>query len=158
MELRFSCTNPSICLFLFHLQRAYWGFWLEINFIEGDIIIPVTHSHTRTMLCSRPHLTNAYELLNLRDFKISMLNKNYIFQCMGKIFCVEFQRVPFKFRTKCRLREVSRTFAIRHSMANVKSLTFDVWSYLAIKIQLFIFWRGRGHDGFFRRATLFCAK
>ena len=47
------------------------------------------------------------------------------------------------------LREVSRTFAIRHSMANVKSLTFDVWSYLAIQIQLFIFWRGRGHDAFF---------
>ena len=49
-------------------------------------------------------------------------------------------------------------FAIRHSMANVKSVTFDVWSYLAIQIQLFIFWRGKGHDAFFRRATLFCAK
>ena len=40
-------------------------------------------------------------------------------------------------------------FAIRHSMANVKSLTFDVWSNLAIQIQLFIFLRGRGHDAFF---------
>ena len=39
---------------------------------------------------------NAYELLNLRALKI----ENHIFQCMGKIFCVEFQRVPLKFHTK----------------------------------------------------------
>ena len=43
---------------------------------------------------------NAYELLNLRALKIPMLYKNRIFQCMGKIFCVEFQRVPLKFHTK----------------------------------------------------------
>ena len=43
---------------------------------------------------------NAYELLNLRALKISMLYKNHIVQCMGKIFCVEFQRVPLKFHTK----------------------------------------------------------
>ena len=43
---------------------------------------------------------NAYELLNLRALKISMLYKSNIFQCMGKIFCVEFQRVPLKFHTK----------------------------------------------------------
>ena len=42
----------------------------------------------------------AYELLNLRALKISMLYKNHIFQCMGKIFCVEFQRYPLKFHTK----------------------------------------------------------
>ena len=43
---------------------------------------------------------NTYELLNLRVHKISKLHKNHIFQCMGKIFCVEFQRVPLKFHTK----------------------------------------------------------
>ena len=43
---------------------------------------------------------NAYELLNLRALKISMLYKNHIFQCMGKIFYVEFQRYPLKFHTK----------------------------------------------------------
>ena len=37
---------------------------------------------------------NTYELLNLRALKMSMLYKNHIFQCMGKTFCVEFQRVP----------------------------------------------------------------
>ena len=45
-------------------------------------------------------LKNTYELLNLRALKISKLHKNHIFQCMGKIFCVEFQRVPLKFHTK----------------------------------------------------------
>ena len=29
-----------------------------------------------------------------------MLYKNHIFQCMGMIFCVEFQREPLKFHTK----------------------------------------------------------
>ena len=43
---------------------------------------------------------NAYELLNLRALKISMLYKSHIFQCMSMIFCVEFQRVPLKFHTK----------------------------------------------------------
>ena len=43
---------------------------------------------------------NAYKLINLRAVKFSLLNKLYIFQCMGKIFCVEFQRVPLKFHTQ----------------------------------------------------------
>ena len=42
----------------------------------------------------------AYELLSLRAVKNSLLYKNYIFQCMGKVFCVEFQRAPMKFHTK----------------------------------------------------------
>ena len=43
---------------------------------------------------------DAYELLNLRAPKISMQYKNHVFHCMGKICCVEFQRVPLKFHTK----------------------------------------------------------
>ena len=43
---------------------------------------------------------NAYELLTLRALKISMFHKRFIFQCMGKIFCVEFQRYPLKLHTK----------------------------------------------------------
>ena len=38
------------------------------------------------------HFKNAYELLNLRNLKFSTLYENHIFQCIGKIFCVEFQR------------------------------------------------------------------
>ena len=45
-------------------------------------------------------LKNVRELLILRALKISILYKNHIFQCMGKIFCVEFQRYPLKFHTK----------------------------------------------------------
>ena len=43
---------------------------------------------------------NTYELLNPRALKISVFNKNHIFQRMAKIFCVEFQRFPLKFHTK----------------------------------------------------------
>ena len=43
---------------------------------------------------------NIYELLNLRARKFSRVNKIHIFQCMGKILCVEFQRYPLKFHTK----------------------------------------------------------
>ena len=43
---------------------------------------------------------DVYEFLNLRAHKISMLYTICIFQCIGKIFCVEFQRVPLKFHTK----------------------------------------------------------
>ena len=39
----------------------------------------------------RGHFKKVYELLNLRAPKIPILCKNCIFQCMGKIFCVEFQ-------------------------------------------------------------------
>ena len=40
---------------------------------------------------------NTYELLNLRGLKFSSVNKIYIFQCIGEIFCVVFQRYPLKF-------------------------------------------------------------
>ena len=43
----------------------------------------------------RGRFKNAIELLNLRALKISMLYKINIFQCMGNIFCVEFQSVPW---------------------------------------------------------------
>ena len=43
---------------------------------------------------------NTYELLNLRALKFSPVNKIHIFQCMVKIFSVEFQRYPLKFHTK----------------------------------------------------------
>ena len=51
-------------------------------------------------ICPGGRFKNTYELLNLRALKFSKLHKNHIFQCMGKIFCVEFQRVPLKFHTK----------------------------------------------------------
>ena len=35
------------------------------------------------------------EWASLRALEISVLFKNHIFRCMDKIFCVEFQRVPY---------------------------------------------------------------
>ena len=43
---------------------------------------------------------NAYELLNIRSLKISMLHKNCVFHRVNKIFRVEFQMYPVKFHTK----------------------------------------------------------
>ena len=51
-------------------------------------------------MVSGERFKNTYELLNLRALKVSPVNKIYIFQCMGKIFCAEFQRYSLKFHTK----------------------------------------------------------
>ena len=48
----------------------------------------------------KKHFRKADELLNPRALKFSYVNKIHMFQCMGKIFCVEFQRVTLKFHTK----------------------------------------------------------
>ena len=55
-----------------------------------------------------------YELLNLRALKMSHVNKIHIFQCMGKIFCVEFQRYPLKFHTKYLTHALKDTIFIQH--------------------------------------------
>ena len=57
---------------------------------------------------------NTYELLNLRALKFSPVNKIHIFQCMGKIFYVEFQRVPLKFHTKYLTHTLKDKSFIKH--------------------------------------------
>ena len=57
---------------------------------------------------------NTYELLNLTALKISPVNTIHIFQCMGKIFCVEFQRYPLKFHTKYLTHTLKDTIFIQH--------------------------------------------
>ena len=42
------------------------------------------------------HFKNAYKRINLGALKYSLLNKLHIFKCMGKIFCVEFQKGTFE--------------------------------------------------------------
>ena len=68
--------------------------WMSVLFVFFSICFILR------LLWPGGHFNNTYELLNLRALKISKLHKNHIFQCMGKIFCVEFQRVPLKFHTK----------------------------------------------------------
>ena len=43
---------------------------------------------------------NADVLLNLRAPNITTLYKNNIFQCVGKVYCAEFQKYPLRFHTK----------------------------------------------------------
>ena len=63
---------------------------------------------------------NMYELLNLRALKFSHVNKIHIFQCMGKIFCVEFQRYPLKFHTKYLTHTILRALRFKSSNAFLK--------------------------------------
>ena len=52
------------------------------------------------MYLHRGQFENAYELLNLRALKFSPVNEIHIFQSIGKIVGVEFQRVPLTFHRK----------------------------------------------------------
>ena len=61
-------------------------------------------------MCLGGYLKNIYEPINLRALKFSLVNKLRIFQCMGKIFCGEFQRVPLKFHTKYLTHTLNNTF------------------------------------------------
>ena len=62
----------------------------------------------------RGRFKNTYELLNLRALKFSPVNKIRIFQCMGMIFCVEFQRYPLKFHTKYLTHTLKDVTFIQH--------------------------------------------
>ena len=57
---------------------------------------------------------NTFELLNIRALIFSVVNKIHILQCMGKIFCVEFQRVPLKFHTKYLTHTLKDMIFIQH--------------------------------------------
>ena len=74
-----------------------------ISIIERDIstILRVNLAVLPSILwVPRGRFKNTYELLNQRALKFSYVNKIHIFRCVGKIFCVEFQRYPLKFHTK----------------------------------------------------------
>ena len=64
--------------------------------------------------CPGGRFKKTYELLNLRALKISPVDKIHIFQCMSKIFCVEFQRYPLKFHTKYLTHTLKDTIFIQH--------------------------------------------
>ena len=54
------------------------------------------------------------ELLNLRALKFSPVNKIHTFQCIGKLFCVEFRRYPLKFHTKYLTHTLKDMIFIQH--------------------------------------------
>ena len=73
---------------------------------------------------------NAYEIVNLGALKSSLLNKLHIFQCMDKIFRVEFQRLPLKCHTKCLTHTLKDTTFIQ--VENLRALRFTS-SYAFLK-------------------------
>ena len=77
-------------IFVFRLYRI----WILTNHRHLQIFAPFWYGNRGG------RFKKTYELLNLRALKFSPVNKIHIFQCMGKIFCVEFQRYPLKFHTK----------------------------------------------------------
>ena len=62
----------------------------------------------------RGRFINTYELLSLRALKFSPVDTIYIFQCTGKIFCVEFQRYPLKFHAKYLTHTLKDIIFIQH--------------------------------------------
>ena len=110
------------------MQSDCW--WL------GDIRSRGISSHaidklSRYILVSTPgdHFKNVSELVNLRAPKFSILNKNHLFQCMGKIFCVEFQRFPLKFHTK----------NLTHTLKDVYFI--DKWQFMSSYIYELLYLR-----------------
>ena len=73
---------------------------VEVILYDEDIPWCTKCIGPQTFIHQGGRFKNTCELLNLRALKSSPVNKICIFQCMDKIFCVEFQRYPLKFHTK----------------------------------------------------------
>ena len=78
------------------------------------LIVEILSENTQVIAALGGRFKNTYEILNLRAVKFSTLYKNCIFQCMGKIFCVEFQRHPLKFHPKCLTHTLKDMIFIEH--------------------------------------------
>ena len=75
--------------------KQYLRYWPFMRGIHRHRWIPLTKASDADhcyFLWSGRRFKNTNELFKLRALKFSLVNKIYIFQCMGKIFCVEFQR------------------------------------------------------------------
>ena len=79
-----SSVNPP------HKGCAWINSWVN-NLKAGDLRRHRAHYNVIVM---------AYEFVNLGALKSVRLSKQRIFQCMGKVFYVEFQRVHLKFHLK----------------------------------------------------------
>ena len=93
--------------------RCHQSFWIMSNlwvcnhwYVLNKLCMQMVQCLWSLDICTQSdvgsggHFKNTYELLNLTALKFSPVNKIHIFQCMGKIFCVEFQRYPLQFHTK----------------------------------------------------------
>ena len=91
-----------------------WAFSQQRRNSGIDCPRPCVRGRTSGNSAAGGHFKNTYELLNLRALKFPHVNKIYIFQCMGKIFCVEFQRYPLKFHTKYLTHTLKWIIFIQH--------------------------------------------
>ena len=91
--------------------------WLRRHCIHYDVTVMKSLKVIWRSCHRRFHLfCLTYELLNLRALKFSLVNKIHIFQCMGKIFSVEFQRYPLKFHTKYLTHTLKDTISLRRKV------------------------------------------
>ena len=100
----------SCCLFYiykFHTYDTYFSYWASGCF--HNLLTHAGHgtiSKCLWILESKSSKTftsvqiTYLSMLNLRVLKISYQYKMHIIQCMGKIFCVEFQGEPLNLHTK----------------------------------------------------------
>ena len=101
---------------LYMKTSSSWLHWNSTDDIAHEMdTVTCTHVDD-TLRIARGRLKNTYELLNLRvrALKYLPVNKIHIFQCMGEIFCVEFQRYPLKFHTKYLTHTSKYMFFIQH--------------------------------------------
>ena len=63
---------------------------------------------------SRGRFKNTYELANLGAHTLLLGNKLHIFQCVGKIFWVEFQREPLTFPANYLTHTLKETISIQY--------------------------------------------
>ena len=91
--------KPMYVFSLCHFFVSIWCRLLKFTLMrDKDIYSMYTVSYL--LVTWGGHFKNTYKLLNPRAMKVSTRYRNSIFQYMGKIFCVEFQREPLKFCTK----------------------------------------------------------
>ena len=117
-------------LWRYHSVKQHWRYWRvtsmiftetgTINLGDGQLNL---HTHLsgwdnrwpeKLLWGPGGRFKNTSELLNLRALKFSLVNKIHIFQCMGKIFCVEFRRFPLKFHTKYFTHTLKDMIFIQH--------------------------------------------
>ena len=76
-------------------------FGSNLNDINSGMMMIITDFHEISVSIWRDRPGGLFKKwLNRNALQILPVYKLHIFQCMGKIFCVEFQRYPLKFHTK----------------------------------------------------------
>ena len=93
-------TQPTHCTG--YIQQSWKTTKATSNKSHFTDVVKMSFHLNLTVQGPGGHFKNIYKLVNLRALKFLMIMiKNRLFQCVGKMFCVEFQRFPLKFHIKC---------------------------------------------------------